>query len=460
MSLSFNNIDILKSLKKSREVLKITAMNKALLETNIADSCDKLIRKYLEILKNDLNLNEIPIERIPYILMEPSGKGKYTGKECFLEEFNTDAIWQNIENTITNSEIWQEAKKSIKTFIDAYNIKPLGFPHDEQHAFLVPLLHSYLNETRLVTYDKGKAKKVTDQLITHLNSPGVNYVGLVVLENFSADKPFKLENDITIRPINKNDFKQLVDRHRFSSHYDHDKWIFNDYWVCEIKKMNPRGTFLGQNKISEMVHEDLSLAFRMFKEGDIGIRLGILKTLSIFEGSGISRATRTEHIALGKQSYYLSSKEIVNFIKFWKKLQGIINNKDHYLQVPLRRMLRSGTRREKEDSIIDCVIGLESLLGTKSEQTEISYKFRVRGSVLLAKRRIERPNPVDKLKELYNLRSNIAHGTHVTNKKIDEYLPFAEESLRTIWKWFFKHYYSARNNEEGINNIDCDLAVK
>lgn len=209
-----------------------------------------------------------------------------------------------------------------------------------------------------------------------------------------------------------------------------------------------------------MVHDDLVLAFRMFKEGDIGIRLGALKTLSVFEGSGTSRGTMTKHLALGRHSYYLSFKEITNFIKFWRKFQGIIDNKDHYLQVPLRRMQRSGIRQEREDSIIDCVIGLESLLGTKSEQTEISYRFRVRGAVLLAKRRIERPKYMDHLKELYNLRSSIAHGTHVANKKIDEYLPFAEESLRSIWKWFFKHYYSDTNNEEGIDNIDCDLVVK
>lgn len=220
-------------------------MNKAELEINITDSCDKLIREYVAILKSDLNLNEIPIERIPYILMEPSGKGSHSGKECFLEEFDTYSIWRNIENKITTSIIWKEAKESISTFINAFDIKPMGFPNDEQNVFLVPLLRSYLNEAKYVTYNKKLANKVIDQLITHLNAPGINYVGLVILENFNADKPFKLEDDITIRPINENDFKQLVNRLPIGSHHDRDKWIFSDCWVCEIKKMNPRGTFLG-----------------------------------------------------------------------------------------------------------------------------------------------------------------------------------------------------------------------
>ncbi|GAI21798.1 unnamed protein product, partial [marine sediment metagenome] len=94
------------------------------------------------------------------------------------------------------------------------------------------------------------------------------------------------------------------------------------------------------------------------------------------------------------------------------------------------------------------------------EQTEISYRFKIRGSVILAKKRGNRPDYIKKLGELYRLRSNIAHGTHIPDKKLEEYLPFAEESLRIIWKWYFNHYYYDANNEAGINKIDYDLAVK
>ena len=218
-------------------------------------------------------------------------------------------------------------------------------------------------------------------MIDQLFAPGIEYIGLVILGNFNAVKPFQLEKNITFRPIATKDIKLLVhaNANPIISLHDSTKWIFSDWWVCEIKKMNIRGTYDGQNKISEMVHDDLALSLRMFKKGDARIKLGVLKVSSPFEGTGILRGGQMEHISSGSLDYHLSVNEIKKLREFWQKIQVILNNKEHYLQIPLRRMLHAGTRKEKADSIIDYVIALEALLGTNDEQMEINYRFKIRG---------------------------------------------------------------------------------
>lgn len=435
-------------------------MNDGDIEKQIIRACDKYIKKYVEILKYELHINQIPEKNIPYTVMEPSGKSSHSGVNYTLNEPDISSFFRIVEPMIQASTEWVEAKELILTYIQQKKIESLDIVMDIQYSFLNPLLYSYFNEIKSVNYDELHSLKVCSSLISHLKLPGIIYYGLILLNNFYAEKSFKLDDDTVIRPINQKDYIHLIEKGHPFHLSDAEQWIYNDRWVCEVKKYNPRGTFLGQNQISEMAHSDLPLIFRMFKDGDVGIKLGSLSPLSVYENRGQHRGTRFEHIALGKHKYQLSVREINQLTKFWKEYELNFKKDGHYLQVPLRRLRRSGTRDEKEDSLIDCVIGLESLLGTSDEKTEIGYRFRIRGAVLLAKTKAERPLYVNKLKNLYNLRSAITHGDHVATTEFNEYLAFAEESLRSIWKWFFEYFPNASSNREGINKIDTELVIK
>lgn len=120
----------------------------------------------------------------------------------------------------------------------------------------------------------------------------------------------------------------------------------------------------------------------------------------------------------------------------------------------------AGLRKDREYSFIDCVIGLEALLSTESERTELSYKFRVRGSVLLSKQRQERKELIDKLKRLYDLRSRLVHGGRVSSNNLETSLPFAEYALRKVWRSFFEHCSNEKNNEMCVVKIDEDLCIR
>ena len=106
---------------------------------------------------------------------------------------------------------------------------------------------------------------------------------------------------------------------------------------------------------------------------------------------------------------------------------------------------------------MDSVVGLEALLGPENEKTERSYRFRVRGAVLLAKHRSERREPLSLLGELYNLRSRTVHGQTVSNEELEKALPKAEGALRMAWRWYFDRYADKIDNTVGIKGIDEKL---
>ena len=137
-----------------------------------------------------------------------------------------------------------------------------------------------------------------------------------------------------------------------------------------------------------------------------------------------------------------------------------MEKEDHYLEIPVRRIRAAGTRVEKADALVDCVIGLEALLGTEDERTELAYRFRVRGSVLLSDKRSERKKHVEVLKELYKLRSQVVHGSQFSERKLEENLPLAENALRKVWRWFFTHWHDRKNNKDGVARIDQALVGK
>jgi hypothetical protein len=207
------------------------------------------------------------------------------------------------------------------------------------------------------------------------------------------------------------------------------------------------------NDISDL----LALALRAFKQGSLRIGFGTSQVLSPFERIGRLRGGRLDQISRGGGDYSLSSAEIPAFTKFWRKFKAIMEQDHHYLQIPIRRLRAAGTRAQKEDALVDYVVGLEALLGKDDERTELSYRFRVRGSVVLSKQRNERRLYLRKLGDLYDLRSGIVHGQRISDEKLNTALPEAEAALRAVWRWYFDRYTDCSSNQPGIAEIDAEL---
>jgi len=112
----------------------------------------------------------------------------------------------------------------------------------------------------------------------------------------------------------------------------------------------------------------------------------------------------------------IGEREASGLLEAWKALKQLIPVGDSeepiWLKIALARMDMACERYDARESLLDLCISIEALLGR--EQSEVSYKFCQRGSLLLllASRSL-RPGSIESARELldgvYGLRSGLVH---------------------------------------------------
>lgn len=136
-----------------------------------------------------------------------------------------------------------------------------------------------------------------------------------------------------------------------------------------------------------------------------------------------------------------SPGEVGDLKMFWQKVDPLPNLHSS-LTTALRRLRYASERQRAEDKIIDSMIAAEAILLADKDQSELQYRFSLRGSWYLSEeigsvRRME----VDFLKTAYNARSIIAHGGTPKSKDLkiagsmvtlDEFAQHLESRTRLI----------------------------
>lgn len=432
-------------------------MNADELKRQVVADCISLLQAAVRLARNHFASTLVPTRDVEVMVMEPTEPGRWSGKQFTHQEIDDWRLYDFTSDKLSKSNEWIKANNTLKTYVNKHNIEPIGFiTHDVGSLYLAPLFTLYLRATRGFVYHRSAAERVVGELLNHLGSPAPEVRGLIILEDFSSPRPFQLESNVQIHPISRDELIALGQTDTLTGQRFGENTPRTDWWVCEVRLPNPRGTAEGFNRMYD-VSAFLALALRAFKPGGLSIGTGTIQVVGAFGRMGQIRGGRLERIAIGEPGYSLSHAEILAFRRFWRKFKNIMEQDHHYLQVPIRRLRAAGTRTQREDALVDYVVGLEALLGTEKEKTEMSYRFRVRGAVLLAKYRSERRDHLKLLDKLYNLRSRIVHGQTVSNDELEKALPKAEGALRTIWRWYFDRYADKRDNTAGIERIDEKL---
>ncbi len=435
----------------------IEIMNVDELKQQVVTDCVSLLQAAVRLVRNHFGSTLVPTRDVEVEVMELDKPGHWSGKKFMHQEIDDWRMYDFISNELSKSNEWVNASKTLEAYTKKHNVEPVGFfMHDVGSLYLAPLFRLYLRATRGFVYHRSVAERIVGELLNNLSTPSPEVKGLIILEGFSSPRPFQLESTVHIHPISRD---ELIELGRIDTILDRrfgEKTPRTDWWVCEVRLPNPRGTSEGFNRMHD-VSDLLALAFRAFKPGGLSIGTGTIQLVDVFGRMGQIRGGRLDRIDVGETKYSLSSKEIPAFRRFWQNFKKIMEQDQHYLQVPIRRLRAAGTRTQKEDALVDYVIGLEALLGTAGEKTEMSYRFRIRGAVLLAKYRSERRGHLRLLGELYNLRSRIVHGQTVSNEELERALPKAEGALRTVWRWYFDRYADKIDNAAGIKEIDEKL---
>jgi hypothetical protein len=103
----------------------------------------------------------------------------------------------------------------------------------------------------------------------------------------------------------------------------------------------------------------------------------------------------------------------------------------HIVGVALARYDRSFLERPWFDLVVDIGVGLEAALLGGGDHEEISLRLRSRAATLLATSDDSPAQIYEDVKRLYNLRSDIVHGSNLTQKEIEKELHRISTTNRT-----------------------------
>jgi hypothetical protein len=128
---------------------------------------------------------------------------------------------------------------------------------------------------------------------------------------------------------------------------------------------------------------------------------------------------------------------VARFKGIWPDLRKIIESREHYLRIPLTRLLDGANRDRTQDAVLDYSIGLESLL-TRGVTGELSYRFALRGATIVDWHGGDKQNTYESLRNFYEIRSRIVHGSHIDEGQLITARHIGESTLRQILWWFFQ----------------------
>lgn len=151
------------------------------------------------------------------------------------------------------------------------------------------------------------------------------------------------------------------------------------------------------------------LAIRAFRQGPVGYNYVQYRPIGFFPTFFSDSPLINVHIPLGH--YKISSDDTEKFAAFAKL---VMDNKDSALDMGCRRLSDAQVRTRPEDQIVDAVVGMEAILlaglANDDRRGELKFRFSMNYAVL-------DPDPEERYrrfklaKDLYNLRSTVAHGS-------------------------------------------------
>ena len=227
-------------------------------------------------------------------------------------------------------------------------------------------------------------------------------------------RPINFADGVVMRPITDEEFSELYNySHIFTfstNNFTNADFVFAQ--DIEIKKQVGNFGSMESGLESQLHQKILDMcifALATFKDGG-AVGCGWTRILPAQMAFGVGFGSfslgRSEHVPPAR--YDLSVEEAPSLEKH---AQTFERNPHPSLEVALQRLVDSARRVNDRDSIIDSLIGLESILlreiGEK-DRSEVSFRFAINYAYLFPV--AERKDAYKIAKDLYKLRSQIAHG--------------------------------------------------
>lgn len=420
-------------------------------ESNLRAAFEQLVFKAIEIGINEFGDNGLPTFEHDATWAKQTAPHSYTYETERSHHANWHAFWERCQESLQGSPEWEVATTAFQVFEDSHG----GESADDMPSFQVSefFLENYFDDVGDLQFDEGRFSDVMEELIRRAKSESTFATTLIALENTKISNSFELAPGIQLRPIEAEELAMfgqgLRPISRFMRDIPHDDW-----WVVRLSIKGAKGTYESWNANQ---HDSMLIgpAFRIFKAGSLTFRYEAHYHEDRFSAREYGRGRSPHVISQSGSAYSLTDTEIGEFKAMWPPFKSLMDDEHHYLQLPVRRLLSGGDRPNLEDSLVDYVIGLESLLLTSGG--ELSFRFSVRGAVILSDNPGDRPDNFKSMRDLYGLRSNIVHGDNYNAGKLTASIEFAESALRKCWWWYFEKWSGETNNGPANTEIDRQL---
>jgi hypothetical protein len=285
--------------------------------------------------------------------------------------------------------------------------------------------------------DANAIDTIVQEFADFIDLPSVRIRCTAELLNYDMDpQGINLTDDIAIRHLSEREVTEYYGGSIHQRAIMPRSTIGIDSCVLETEFEEPKLFGIHQPRIpfaqsqTKADFDRTIMALRTFKEGGISLGWVRFKTLKFcplpFSSKGFA-------IREPLGSYHISEAET-------KSLQDhatlIFSTTEPAMEMACSRLSDAQTRLRDQDRLVDAVIGLEALLlagiETGARRGELRYRFALNYSTLFVKPE-ERYQSFRIAKDLYDLRSTIAHGGTVTEDNCrvgDEKLTFREAAHR------------------------------
>jgi hypothetical protein len=264
------------------------------------------------------------------------------------------------------------------------------------------LFHGYLVVAGSVSVNDETLSRVCRRCLDDINRDEYVHEGIFQVHGFEAPEPFKITDDISLRPITKDDINQYCVE---PLPVRNDPRIWSSDWICKVNQRVDRSAHI---RIWDSAYTFLN-AIGLVKEGCARMRLIQHGPVSPYLVGRHAGSEQWRHSSPEGNRITLDENEVSRLVANYKRIADIYTKKEKHRFVAMRRFRSACERTEIEDKLIDLVIALESLL-IPHKGAEIGYRFRIRGASFLPDRLGDIAARIKLMKELYDARSSAVHG--------------------------------------------------
>jgi hypothetical protein len=364
--------------------------------------------------------------------------------------FNSLAVSMMYQISLMRNDFPQQ-KRLTELLITA------GIPREEiPYGFILPLLHHWLDLPDPFAFEKRPISRVLEEFCDAVIDKSIltsSRDAILPLE--LACSSVSLKEGVSIRPVYESELWELGDVGKFLPSLPFSGMLGNmpseDWKILDIQMQHTLER-VHPPRVIEIIRGAALTSLSLVSPGHLQI-FDLGRKANYGMGSvGIVRGGGPTPREIGRWGgRYTIDNEVAQRLKdAWHGISRIMTSDRHHLRIPAQRLVDGGSRYREDDAIIDYAIGLEALL-MKGISTELSYRFALRGATVLTWNGGDRGESFNQLRDFYDVRSNIVHGSHLDASKLRNARSSGERALRDIWWWFFN---SKESLSEGMSKVD------